>query len=78
MTPTPEAAAAVHAAVGAVKDALAPWATGAVYQNFAEGPRPARVLFPAEAYPRLRAVKAAYDPTDLVRANHPVDPDLGD
>jgi hypothetical protein len=78
MTPTPEAGAAVRAAVGAVQDALAPWATGAVCQNFAEGSRPARVLFPADAYPRLRAVKAAYDPTDLVRANHPVDPDLGD
>jgi Berberine and berberine like len=28
----------------------------------------------AEAYSRLQAVKAKYDPDDLIRANHPILP----
>jgi FAD/FMN-containing dehydrogenase len=73
---TPDAAAhrAVRGAVDAVQHALAPWATGGSYANFAERRRAGAALFGSEAYRRLQAVKAAYDPADVIRANHPVPP----
>ena len=74
IAPTPEAKAAVHSAVVAAQHALAPWASGGAYLNFAESRKAGEALFGAAAYERLREVKAAYDPTDVIRANHPVPP----
>jgi len=74
ITPTPEAHAAVRAAVVAVQHALAPWASGGTYLNFAESRKAGESLFGATTYRRLQQVKAAYDPADVVRANHPVPP----
>ena len=53
-------------------EAFAPYETGRQYLNFAERPTdPARFYTP-DAYRRLQAVKAQYDPQDLFRANHPI------
>ncbi|MEX5708130.1 FAD-binding oxidoreductase [Parafrankia sp. FMc6] len=74
MTPTEEATRAVTAAVDAVHRSLAPWSTGGCYLNFAERPKPGQALFGADVHRRLTRIKAAYDPADVIRANHPVPP----
>src|SRR5207302_9958344 len=71
---TPEQNAAVDRSVSAVKDALAPWEARSMYLNFAERPRDERTFVSEQAYRRLRRVKAAYDPGDVIRSNHPVPP----
>jgi len=73
-TPFPEAAEAVHATVHAIRSALAPWEAAHTYMNFAESRRSAQSLFTEQAHHRLRRVKAAYDPADLIRSNHPIAP----
>ena len=53
---------------------LAPYDTGRQYLNFTEASTdPARFYRP-DVFHRLRAVKAAYDPDNLFRANHPIPP----
>jgi hypothetical protein len=75
MTPVPELEAPVGAQVGAVKDALAPWAARQVYLNFAETPqRSPSAFWTEQAYRRLCRIKAAVDPGDVIRANHPIPP----
>jgi hypothetical protein len=74
IAPTPEAMRAVEASVVAVQHALAPWSADRCYANFTETRKSGAALFGAGVYPRLQAVKAAYDPADLIRANHPVTP----
>jgi FAD/FMN-containing dehydrogenase len=75
MTPVPELETPVGAQVGAVKDALAPWAARQMYLNFAETPRRSPSAFWTEqAYRRLRRIKAAVDPGNVIRANHPIPP----
>lgn len=72
--PVPEAAGAVHGAVGAVGAAFAPWDAGRGYLNFAETPRTGDHLFGPDVHARLRAVRAAYDPDGILLANHEVAP----
>lgn len=72
VTPQPEAIEPVRAAVTAVQDALAPWSTQGRYLNFAEQPRDASSFYDPLTWARLRAFKAAYDPDDLIRSNHPI------
>jgi hypothetical protein len=74
MTPLPELKAPAHAQVDAVKDALAPWAARQMYLNFSETAHPAAPLWTEQAYHRLRRIKAAVDPANLIRANHPIPP----
>jgi hypothetical protein len=74
IAPTPEAGVAVRQAVDAVQTRLAPWSTGHVYLNFAERHKAGSALFEADTYRRLQQVKAIYDPTDLIRSNHPITP----
>jgi hypothetical protein len=74
MAPTPAAGAAVGAAVQAVKSAMSPWAARQMYLNLADTARDPRSFWTAEAYERLRRVKAAVDPDDIIRSNHPVPP----
>jgi hypothetical protein len=65
---------ASHERLELLADAFAPYDTGREYLNFAERPTdPARFYTP-EAYRRLREVKAAYDPDNVFRANHPIPP----
>ena len=73
-TPVPGLAGPVTAQVEAIKSALAPWAARHMYLNFAETQHPAAPLWTEHAYHRLRRIKAAVDPGDLIRSNHPVPP----
>ncbi len=70
----PDATAATEAQLAHVADALAPYDAGRMYANFAEASRVgSSSLFGAETVARLRAVKDAYDPTGLFRANYAID-----
>jgi FAD/FMN-containing dehydrogenase len=75
MTPTPEIAAAVAAALPVMRKAMAPYEGGRQYLNFAEQKgTDVNGFFSPATYERLRAVKTEYDPDDVVRANHPIAP----
>jgi hypothetical protein len=74
MMPAPELEAPVRTQVQAVKAALAPWAAKQMYLNFAETQQDAATFWTEHAYHRLRRIKAAVDPDDLIRSNHPVPP----
>jgi Berberine and berberine like len=57
-----------------LEEALGPYENGREYLNFTERPTdPARFYSPA-VYKRLREVKAAVDPGDVFRSNHPIPP----
>ena len=73
--PNPEAPVRAH--VEAVKEALAPWAARQMYLNFAETQREAATFWTEGAYHRLRRIKAAVDPDNIIRSNHPVPPANG-
>lgn len=73
ITPFPEAWHAVDGAVSALVEAVRPWTVGG-YLNFAENEASGDELFGPEAHARLREVKRAYDPGDVIRSNHPVEP----
>jgi FAD/FMN-containing dehydrogenase len=69
---TPALAGDIAAHVRAVKQAMAPWAARQTYLNITETRTdPARFWDP-HAYARLRRVKAAVDPADRIRSNHPI------
>jgi FAD/FMN-containing dehydrogenase len=72
MTPTPEAMAAVKAHLEYVQAAMAQWDAGRDYLNWTERRERGERLFGPITYRRLQAVKAAVDPDDLFRSNHPV------
>jgi hypothetical protein len=59
MTPVPELMVPVTAQVAAVKAALAPWAVGHMYLNFAETDRDPASFWSEQAYHRLRRIKVA-------------------
>jgi FAD/FMN-containing dehydrogenase len=64
--------AAVNEHLDLVSEELAPYSTGRRFLNFAERPGDVSAFFSPEAWRRLTAAKAEYDPGDLFRANHPV------
>ena len=72
--PTPELVAAVAGQVEAVQQALAPWTAPCHYLNFSDISRDPASFWDADAYQRLRRVKSAVDPGDLIRSNHPIPP----
>jgi hypothetical protein len=75
MTPTPEIAAAVAAALPVMRKAMAPYEGGRQYLNFAEQKgTDVRGFYTPETYDRLRRVKAQYDPDEVLRANHAISP----
>jgi FAD/FMN-containing dehydrogenase len=74
IAPTPEAAQAVAAGVAAVQSALAPWTARQMYLNFAETSRDPASFWSPHTYDRLRRIKAAVDPHNMIRANHPIPP----
>jgi FAD/FMN-containing dehydrogenase len=70
MAPTPEAQRHVQQATGEVKQALAPWLTGGVYMNFLAGEESRQRVedgYSPEAFHRLMALKAEYDPENRLR-----------
>ena len=60
--------------IAAVRSALAPWTAERGYFNFGDSPSDGESFYPAETYRGLQWVKAAYDPTELFRASHPIRP----
>jgi FAD/FMN-containing dehydrogenase len=72
MAMTPEMGAAVRAHVELVQNALGRWDSGRSYLNFSEKRERGERLFGDVNYRRLQAVKAAVDPDDVFRSNHPV------
>jgi Berberine and berberine like len=71
--PAPEQAENVEADVQAVLDAFERWSSRS-YLNFKDRAGDASSAFIDDVYARLRDLKAAYDPEDLFRANHPIEP----
>ena len=45
-----------------------------MYLNFADTRRDPASFWEAQAYRRLRRIKSAVDPGDLIRSNHPIPP----
>ena len=74
MAPTAQAVSAVGSAVRAVHNAMRPWAARQMYLNLADTARDPASFWTPAAYDRLRRIKAAVDPGDLIRSNHPVPP----
>jgi FAD/FMN-containing dehydrogenase len=64
----------LDADVPVVADALAPHATGGSFLNFLADPARTETAYTAEDYRRLREVKAAYDPDNLLRIGHNIPP----
>jgi FAD/FMN-containing dehydrogenase len=71
---TPELAAQGLTDTRRVIDALAPFASGREYLNFVEHPSDAASGYDPASWARLRAVRAAVDPTGFFVSNHPVPP----
>jgi hypothetical protein len=55
-------------------DAVGPYERGSQYLNFTERPTDPARFYPPAVYRRLREVKAAVDPGDVFRSNHPIPP----
>lgn len=70
----PEQGAAVRGRIAELLGALAPWATGTRYVNFAESGGSAEDCFPPEVYERLRAVRTEWDPDERFVASHRIAP----
>jgi FAD/FMN-containing dehydrogenase len=64
---------AVDSALTDIDAALRPYRAGH-YANFVEEPADASAFYDPATWARLRAVKAAYDPTDMFRGNHHIPP----
>ena len=58
--------------LAALREALTPYDTGRQYLNFTEDHTDAATFYREDVYRRLRAVKAAVDPENVFRANHPI------
>jgi FAD/FMN-containing dehydrogenase len=74
MAMTPEMGEAVASHIRVIKDTLAPWRAEFDYYNFVESQAGADEVLPADSYRRLRAIKAKYDPTQMIVSAHPVRP----
>ena len=61
----------VRRRIDEIQAALAPWDAGR-FLNFTERPTDTARMFSANAYRRLREVKATYDPGNLIQANHEI------
>ena len=72
LAPTPELTRRVGDSGELVGRLLQPVTAAEAYLNFADTQRNPESFWTPEAYLRLRKVKAAYDPHDVIRSNHPV------
>ena len=72
--PFPQMAAAVARGVAELQSAMSPWAARQMYLNLAETSQRPGSFWTPEAYDRLRRIKAAVDPGNLIRSNHPIPP----
>jgi FAD/FMN-containing dehydrogenase len=69
---TPEQAAQGHADAVALTGALAPWANGRNYLNFAEERIDVRSGYAPDVWLQLTGIRSAYDPDAVFVGNHPV------
>jgi hypothetical protein len=60
--------------VESLQDALAPWEAGTTYWNFTEKRVDPQAFFSRHTVQRLRRVKAAYDKSETMQANHEIAP----
>ena len=74
IAPDPDALRQVEGDLDAVRDALAGSRAERAYMNFCERPTTPGRLFAPGTLRRLQEVKAAHDPDDLFRSNHPIPP----
>lgn len=72
MVPVPELAGPVQTQIEAVKTAMGPWAASRMCLNFAETERDVATFWTQQAYHRLRRIKTAVDPDNIIRSNHPI------
>ncbi len=72
IAPTAEAGHAVESTVRDLRAGLAHLEAPHTYLNFAESKREARTLWSETSYHRLRRIKAAVDPENLIRSNHEI------
>ena len=72
MAGDPEGKARVERHLDTLIEALQPWDAGTVYFNFTDRPTDGGRLYPEHVEHRLRRVKAAYDPSGLIRSSHAV------
>ena len=70
----PEMADPIRAQLVALEAAMAPWTSAKAYLNFAESPTDTSRAYGEDVYAALQAIKAEYDPTDVIHANHPIAP----
>lgn len=61
-----------RSALDVIAAALAPYDNGRQYLNFTEVETDPARFYRADAYARLRDVKAAFDPSEVFRSNHPI------
>jgi FAD/FMN-containing dehydrogenase len=71
VTPTPEAAGALHARFAQVVEALAPYEAGRFF-SFTEEATAASDFYAEDVVARLRAVRDAVDPSGVFQANHDI------
>jgi FAD/FMN-containing dehydrogenase len=72
MAMTPEMGAQAHADAVRLTEALAPFANGREYLNFAENPVDTRAAYGADVWTQLTGIRSAVDPHGVFAANHPV------
>jgi FAD/FMN-containing dehydrogenase len=72
MAVTPEMGAQGHADATRVTGALAPYASGATYLNFAESLTDVRTGYRPDSWRQLVGIRSAVDPHGVFVANHPV------
>jgi hypothetical protein len=71
VTPTPQAAGALHARFAEVADALHPYEAGR-FLSFTEEATAAAEFYADDVLARLRVVKDAVDPSGVFQANHDI------
>ncbi len=74
MAPTAQAAEAIRVYIEAMKSAVSPWTARQMYLNLAQTAQDPASFWSPEVYDRLRRIKAAVDPRNMIRANHPIPP----
>jgi methenyltetrahydromethanopterin cyclohydrolase len=74
IAPVPPAKQAVLAAIGTVTAALEQHRSATSYINFHERPTDPADVYPSTVHRRLAELKRWYDPTDVIRSNHPIAP----
>jgi hypothetical protein len=74
MVPDQQATDAFRARVAALRSAVYRWAARRDYLNFTGASQDPALFWSPRAYDRLRRIKVAVDPGDVIRANHSIPP----